>query len=130
MKVVAWPRLPRPERALGPDVDPAVVAALRATRPPAADRFGWLRETASRANVFVTFLVGGGVIISGAAWLVDRVASQTATPGREHRLARRLGRIAYPPDGLLVDEALALAQDVPGTDDAQIRALLGQGGQR
>ena len=123
-------RLRRLEQALDPDADPAVVAALRATRPPAADRFAWLRESASRTNVFVTFLVGGGVLISGAAWLVDRIASQTATSAREHRLARRLGRIAYPPDGLLVDDALALAQDVPGTDDAQIRALLGQGGRR
>jgi hypothetical protein len=123
-------RLGRLERALDPDADPAVVAALRATRPPAADRFSWLRESASRTNVFVTFLVGGGVLISGAAWLVDRLASQTATPAREHRLARRLDRIAYPPDGLLVDDALALAQDVPGTDDAHIRALLGTGGRR
>ena len=44
---------------------------LRETRPPSPDRFAWLQESiASRLNVFITFLVGGGV----------------------HPLGRRLGR--------------------------------------
>ena len=47
-------------------------------------------------NVFITFLVGGGVLLSGIAWVVDRIASNTATPAGEEKLARQLGPISYP----------------------------------
>lgn len=104
--------------------DPAVQGILQDARPPAADRFAWLRETTQRTNVFITFLVGGGVVLSGAAWLVDRVASRTSTPHREEHLARLLAPISYPAAGLLVDDATALTQDVPGGDDAVLRSLL------
>ena len=123
-------RLARLERTGQEQLDPAVLAALRVTRPPTRDRFAWLRDLPSQTNVFVTFLVGGGVLLSGAAWLVDRTPSLTATPAREKRLARRLAAIAYPPDGLVVDEATALAEAVPGTDDAGIRMLLRGSGRR
>ena len=53
---------------------------LRANRPARQDRFAWLKESASQMNVFITFLVGGGIVLSGVAWLVDRVASTTAAP--------------------------------------------------
>jgi hypothetical protein len=68
------------------------------------------------------------VILSGLAWLVDRVASTTSTPVGEERLARTLGNISYPRGGLLVDDVTVLAQDVPGADDAQIRKLLRRAG--
>jgi hypothetical protein len=42
----------------------------------------------------------------------------------EQRLARQLEPISYPPGGLVVDEVTVLAQDVPGTDDEQIRKLM------
>lgn len=105
-------------------VDPAVRDILRRTRPPARDRFGWLHESASRMDVFITFLVGGGVLLSAIAWVVDRVAANTSTPVGEQRLARQLESISYPRGGLLVDDVTVLAQDVPGADDAQIRKLL------
>ena len=110
------------ERA-GP-VDPAVPGIVQDTRPPAPDRFAWLRESTQRTNVFITFLVGGGVLLSGAAWVVDRVATRTSTPQREARLVALLAPISYPAAGLLVDDATALTQDVPGQDDAQLRRLL------
>ena len=62
--------------------------------------------------------------------MVDRAASVTAAPARERRLARRLTAIAYPADGLVVDDATALAEEVPGTDDAGIRMLLRGSGRR
>ena len=107
---------------------PDVAEILRASRPPTPDRFGWLRRSSSELNVFITFLVGGGVLLSGLAWLVDRVAAHTATPTMEQRLASRMAAISYPRGGLLVDDITALAQDVPGADDAQIRKLLGRAG--
>jgi hypothetical protein len=107
--------------------DPAVVQILSETRP-ARDRFAWMRESTNQMNVFITFIVGGGVILSGVAWLVDRVASKTSSPAGEERLARQLYPISYPSGGLLLDDITVLAQDVPGADDEQIRQLLRRGG--
>jgi hypothetical protein len=117
-------RLARLERASRDVLDPMLREILRVNRPPQRDRFSWLKESPSQMNVFVTFLVGGGIVVSAAAWLIDRLAARTTTPVGEDRLARRLGRISYPRGGLLVDDVTALAQDVPGADDRQIRKLL------
>jgi hypothetical protein len=117
-------RLARLEQTSREVLDPMLREILRVNRPPQRDRFAWLKESPSQMNVFVTFLVGGGVVVSAAAWLIDRLASRTTTPVGEDRLARRLGRISYPRGGLLVDDVTALAQDVPGADDRQIRKLL------
>lgn len=107
--------------------DPEVLDAVRAGRPEAPDRFRWLRDSASgQLQVFITFLVGGGVVLSGIAWAIDRLASRTATPVAERHLASRLGRIGYPAGGLVVDPDVALAQDVPGLDDERLRRLLGR----
>ena len=121
-------RLARLEHIAKRDADPAVVQILSETRPPRRDRFAWMRESTGQFNVFITFLVGGGVILSGIAWLVDRVASKTSSPAGEERLARQLYPISYPSGGLLLDDITVLAQDVPGADDGQIRQLLRRGG--
>jgi predicted small integral membrane protein len=105
--------------------DPDVADILRDARPGAPDRFAWLRESTTRTNVFITFLVGGGVVLSGVAWLVDRIAASSSTPHGEAKLASLLTPISYPAGGLIVDDTTALAQDVPGADDAQLRRLLG-----
>jgi hypothetical protein len=108
------------------DIDPAVLEALRKSRPTRTSRFAWLEPT--RMNVFITFLVGGGVLLSGIAWVVDRIASKTTTPVGEERLARQLGPISYPRGGLIVDDVTVLAQAVPGCDDTQLRRLLRRAG--
>jgi hypothetical protein len=120
-------RLARLEHNLKGQTDPAVVQILSETRP-SRDRFAWMRESTGQLNVFITFLVGGGVILSGVAWIVDRVASKTSSPAGEERLARQLHPISYPTGGLLLDDVTVLAQEVPGADDAQIRELLRRGG--
>jgi hypothetical protein len=108
--------------------DPEVARILRETAPPSPDRFAWLREQSSHTSVFITFLVGGGVIISAIAWLVDRVASKTSSPAGEERLGRQISAISYPSGGLLLDDVTVLAQEVPGANDDQIRQLLRRGG--
>jgi hypothetical protein len=108
--------------------DPAIVGILRDSRPPTPDRFAWLKTGNGSSNVFITFLVGGGIILSALAWLVDRIASNTSTPAGEERLAAELGPISYPMGGLLVDDVTVLAQEVPGADDVQIRKLLRRAG--
>jgi FtsH-binding integral membrane protein len=111
-------------------VDPATLATLRSTRPSSPDRFEWLKTSAKGQglNVFITFLVAGGVLLSGVAWVVDQLGAKTSTPIGERRLAEKLGLISYPVGGLVVDDVTVLAQDTPGADDAQIRKLLGRPG--
>ena len=100
---------------------------LRSTRPRRR-RFAWLEpeEVVSRSNVFITMLVGGGVLLSGLAWVLDKVAARTTSSLEEGRLAGDLTSIAYPEGGLQVDEVSALAQSVPHFDDPGLRILLGR----
>jgi hypothetical protein len=72
---------------------------LRATRPE-RDHFAWLRRSTQHTNVFITLLLGGGVVVSGIAWLVGKIAEGTTTPAAEQRLADRLGPLAFPDEGL------------------------------
>jgi hypothetical protein len=118
-------RLARLERSNRELLDPMLREVLRANRPARRDRFAWLKETPNRTGVFVTFMVGGGVLLSLVGWALDRVARVTSTPVGEQRLARDLRHISYPRGGLVVDDVTVLAQEVPGTDDVEIRKLLG-----
>lgn len=104
--------------------DPAVVRRIQEARPQ-PDRFAWLEAQSSRFNVFITLLVGGGALVSGAAWLLDRIASRTGPTPDERALVRRLSAVAFPADGLVADEAELLAQEAPFRDDPQLRLLLG-----
>ncbi|MCI3277287.1 hypothetical protein [Streptomyces cylindrosporus] len=77
-----------------------VLARLRAApesgRSEAA-RFRWLEESGERTYVFVPVLMVTGVLLSGIAWVVQRIASATAKPA-ERRLAGRLAVLAAPPE--------------------------------
>ncbi len=73
-----------------------VLARLRETPVrQGAGRFRWLDEPAERTFVFVPVLMVTGVLLSGLAWVVQRVASVTAKPA-ERRLAGRLAVLAAP----------------------------------
>jgi hypothetical protein len=91
---------------------------------PRRDHFAWLERTTSRTNVFVTVLLGAGVLLSAVTWLVDRLASRTAGTALEQGLARRLAPAAFPDEPLVPDDAELLAQGGPyGEDDLDL--LLG-----
>lgn len=100
---------------------------LRSSRV-SRDRFRWLApdQVTSRTNVFITMVVGGGILLSGLAWLLDKIAANTTTSLQEGRLAGDLTRIAYPDDGLVPDDVTVLAQQLPDLDDPQLRMLLGR----
>ncbi len=118
-----------PSRAddLGPD--PQVLARLRAA-PSGQDHFAWLARDLGRTNVFITALLGGGVVLSAGAWAVDRLAHRTAGPAIDRSLAVRLGALAFPADGLVADDAELLASDTPYHDEPDLRLLLGPQGRR
>jgi hypothetical protein len=108
-------------------LDQSVLLRIRQSRPD-YDRFAWLRESMSRTNVFITMVVGGGVLLSGLAWLVDKIASRTAVPSGERALARELRSIALPAGHLVADEASLIAQELPACEDPDLRLLVGDTG--
>lgn len=85
--------------------DPAVLARIKETAPPPRDHFQWLSPRSNQLSVFVPVLIGMGVVASGLAWLVERLARATAGPVLERGLAARLGPLAWPAGGLVPDEA-------------------------
>lgn len=85
--------------------DPAVLARIRETAPPARDHFEWLSPKSGRLGVFVPVLIGMGVVASGLAWLIERLARATAGPALERGLAARLTPLAWPAGGLVPDRA-------------------------
>lgn len=76
--------------------DAATLAHLREAAPEPRTNFDWLSRPGSEMSVFVPILLGAGVVLSGVAWLVERVARATATPGLERGLALRLAPLGMP----------------------------------
>ena len=101
-------RLARLEDRLGPG-DRAVLGRIRESAPPARDHFEWLSPKSGHMGVFVPVLIGMGVVASGLAWLVERLARATAGPVLERGLAARLGPLAWPAGGLLPEQDDPLA---------------------
>ncbi|MFH8368820.1 hypothetical protein [Streptomyces sp. NPDC018031] len=71
---------------------------------PGRPRFRWLDEPAEpadprvdRTHVFVPVLMVTGVLLSGLAWVVQRIAESTVRPHADRRLAGRLAPLMSPP---------------------------------
>ncbi len=110
--VVVLNRLHGLEGRLGAP-DPAVLARIHESAPPPHDHFEWLSPRSNQLGVFVPVLIGMGVVASGLAWLVERLARATAGPAMERGLAARLGPLAWPAHGLVPqqeDDALAILE--------------------
>jgi hypothetical protein len=99
---------PRPVK---PEPRPQVLARVREAGPEPRKPFAWLSP--DRTNVFVPVLLGAGVIVSGIAWLVEKIARATAGSSLERGLAVRLEPLAPPAGGLLERRADALAYFAP-----------------
>lgn len=85
-----------PVAAADARADSVTLARLREAAPEPRTNFDWLSKPGSEMSVFVPILLGAGVVLSGIAWLVERVARATATPGLERGLALRLAPIGLP----------------------------------
>jgi hypothetical protein len=73
---------------------------IRETAPPAKVSFDWLARP-QQMNVFVPVLMGAGVLMSGLAWVVERLAKATVRPVAENGLATQLDGLALPAAGFL-----------------------------
>jgi HAMP domain-containing protein len=87
--------------ALGRAQHEETLAAIRDTAPEPKERFKWLSGSGDQMSVFVPVLMGAGVVFSGIAWLVERLARATARPAMEEGLAFKLAPIALPQGGFL-----------------------------
>ena len=76
--------------------DEATLARLKESAPEPRTNFEWLSQQGSGMSVFVPLLLGAGVVLSGAAWVVERLARVTATPVLERGLAARLVPLGLP----------------------------------
>lgn len=73
--------------------------------PAPRRHFAWMSDT-DKLGVFVPVLMGAGVVISGIAWGVEKIASSTARPVLERRLLARLAPISMPAGGLTGTSAI------------------------
>lgn len=75
---------------------------LQESRAEDGARFRWLEQDTAdgthRTYVFVPVLMAAGALLSGVAWVVQRISAATVRPGTERRLAGRLARLAAPGD--------------------------------
>jgi hypothetical protein len=112
------------EQRIGKEPDAQVLARLRESATE-RNHFAWLERSMTETNVFITVLLGAGVLLSGVTWIVDRVATRTARPTLEKNLARRFVCAAFPERPLVPADAELLAQAGPYNDDPDLRILLG-----
>jgi hypothetical protein len=80
---------------------------IRSSAPPARANFAWLSRP-DQMNVFVPVLMGAGVLLSGVAWIVERVARVTVTPVAERGLATQLDGLELPAHGFVTAERAPL----------------------
>ena len=78
------------------DASDEALARLKEAAPQPRTSFEWLSGQGTGMSVFVPLLLGAGVVLSGAAWLVERVARFTAKPVLERGLAARLAPLGLP----------------------------------
>ena len=72
-----------------------IKARLDAAPSSGSKSFAWLRDP-NQMNVFVPVLLGAGVLASGLAWIVERIARLTSRSGNTTSLSRDLAGLASP----------------------------------
>jgi hypothetical protein len=80
---------------------------IRSSAPPPRPKFAWLGRP-EQMNVFVPVLMGAGVLLSGIAWVVERLARATVTPVAERGLAAQLDGLVLPAHGFATAERAPL----------------------
>ncbi|HEX2196051.1 MAG TPA: hypothetical protein VHJ76_03915 [Actinomycetota bacterium] len=87
---------------------PSALPHIQETAPEPKAGFKWLART-DGTNVFVPVLMGAGFVVSGIAWVVERLAHATARPAMERGLAWRLQPLSLPEGGFVGGGVTVLA---------------------
>jgi hypothetical protein len=108
-------------RSRGGDVRRPVLAPVDDTPP--RDHFAWLAESSSRLSVFIPVLLGAGILLSGLAWLVERLSRAASRPGLEWRMPEQFEVLVLPKEPLVGSTELPASDArsrllAPGRDDA------------
>jgi hypothetical protein len=99
------------ERRVAQTGSPRTLERVQEAAPEPHNHFAWLTENRGDLSVFVPVLMGAGLIVSGLAWLVERLSRATAQPVLEHRLAARMAPLALPVGGLMGAPSPAVKAD-------------------
>lgn len=91
----------------GPGSHTVRLDRIQSAAPPGRANFAWLSRP-DQMNVFVPVLMGAGVLLSGVAWIVERIARMTVTPVAERGLASQLDGLALPAHGFVTAERAPL----------------------
>jgi len=86
-----------------PERRKAIAGHLRQARAEPSNVFAWLKPSTPTANVFVPILMGAGLILSGLAWVVERIGRATAGVTADASVSARLARLGPPVGGFLDD---------------------------
>jgi hypothetical protein len=95
---------------------------IKDAAPEPRRHFAWMSDT-DKLGVFVPVLMGAGVVISGIAWAVEKIAFSTARPILERRLLARLAPISLPAGGLTGTSAVG-APPAAETKTAVIKRIV------
>jgi hypothetical protein len=98
--LLVFSRVDRVSRQIADANREARVRARLDAAPNASRHFAWLRQP-QQLNVFVPVLLGAGLIASGIAWLVERIARLTGRSNTSASLSADLADLAPQPGGFL-----------------------------
>lgn len=101
---------------------PPALVAIQETAPEPKAGFKWLTRSGGM-NVFVPVLMGAGFVVSGIAWVVERLAHATARPAMERGLAWRLAPLSLPAGGFVGGGVTVLAPR-PSRTKARVKHAL------
>ena len=103
--------------------DPRDEVARRAapSRHEPVEEFPWLAATRDYRGVFITLLLGGGVVVSGVSWAIEKLSSVSSSGGD----VAAFEQFAFPDRPLVPSDTEVRVRGF-GTDvDDQLHALLG-----
>ena len=103
--------------------DPRDEVARRAapTRQDPIEEFPWLAATRDQRGVFITLLLGGGVLVSGVSWAIEKVSSVSSSGGNTEAFEQ----FAFPDRPLVPSDTEMRVRGLGRNDDDQLHALLG-----
>lgn len=87
--------------------------------------FAWLDPRRERYGVFIPLLLGGGVMVSGLAWAIEKITGGLSTSSDTGGLPDGYEDITCPNGSLVPSDDEVRIRGLPAADDEHLRRLLG-----